>query len=142
MANLLHVYRRFYHVENSASGSSSYTLIPPYSLSASVRNISQGSIVVEASATTVNTTVGVYYADLSVSLYNTDDIYEIDWQVEYTVSSPVRHLFTRFQFPGVSVSVPAGNVVRELDIEVVANATIDAMIERSTLEYNIEPHNP
>ena len=96
----------------------------------------------EASATTVNTTVGVYYADLSVSLYNTDDIYEIDWQVEYTVSSPVRHLFTRFQFPGVSVSVPAGNVVRELDIEVVANATIDAMIERSTLEYNIEPHNP
>ena len=96
----------------------------------------------EASATTVNTTVGVYYADLSVSLYNTDDIYEIDWQVEYTVSSPVRHLFTRFRFPGVSVSVPAGNVVRELDIEVVANATIDAMIERSTLEYNIEPHNP
>lgn len=140
MANLLHVYRRFYHVDVSIDGSSSYSLIQPHALSASVRNISQGSAIIEASATTVNTTVGVYYADLSVSLYNTDDVYEIDWEVQYTPSSPVRHLLARFQFPGISIQV--GNVIRELDIEVIADAPIDVMIERSELQYAVEPHNP
>jgi hypothetical protein len=87
----------------------------------------------------MNTTVGVYYADLVVSLYNTDDIYEVDWNVQYTSSSPSRHLFTRFQFPGFSVQV--GNVIRELDIEVVPALSLEVEIENEELSYTIEPYN-
>jgi uncharacterized membrane protein len=140
MAELLHVYRRFYRVSTSDGAAPTYTLIDPTTLTASVRNISQGNVVVESTASTVNTSVGVYYADLSVDLYNSDDEYEIDWQVEYTSSAPVRHLYTRFRFPYRTISV--GRVVRELDVEVSNPMVLSVELDGNTLDYTIEPANP
>ena len=137
MAELLHIYRRFYRVDATIE-SSSYELIDPYSLSASVTNVTQNSLV-EGTATTVNTLVGIYYVDLSVPLYNTNDIYEVDWQIQYTPSSPVRHLYSRFRFPEVLVQV--GKVIRELDIN-VDNRDIRIELAGGPIDYTIEHHNP
>lgn len=140
MANLLRVYRRFYRISIADDLTSSYTLIDPYFLTATVRNVSQGNVIIEASATTVNTLVGIYYADLSVSLYNTDDEYEIDWQVSYSALSPIKHLHTQFRFPDRAVST--GNVIRELDVELVNQPSLDVAVEKHTFNYSIEPNNP
>lgn len=121
MANDLRVYRRFYSIVVSDDASTSYTLINPSSLAAVVRNISQGSTVVEASATVANVSVGMYYADLSSSLYNTDDEYEVNWQVNYLSSSPLRNLYTRFKFPetGSSSGGTIVKIIKEIDVEIL-----------------------
>lgn len=139
MAGLLRIYRRFYRI-NVVDPQDQYTLIDPYSLTASVRNISQGSVIVEASATTVNTGVGVYYADLSVPLYTSDDEYEIDWQVTYTASAPLRHLYTRFRYPEIDSN--SGSVIRELDLELINEPSLDVSVEKYTLDYTVEPNTP
>lgn len=140
MAEVLRVYRRFYHVGIAADLSSTYTLIDPYSLATTVRNVSQGNIVVESSASTVYVSTGVYYADLISSLYNTDDEYEIDWQTRYIDIAPIKSLYTRFQFP--YVIDPGGGVIRELDVELINEIPLKLEVTTHSIDYTIEPNTP
>ncbi len=132
MADLLRVYRRFYHIQ-----SSSYTLVDPLSLTAIVRNASLGNTVVEATASTVNTTVGVYYADLVPSLYDSDHEYEIEWRVVYESGAPSRSLYTMFRYPDQAVQQSAA-VVRELDFDVINEPALGIEINKHVLKYTIE----
>lgn len=136
MAELLRVYRRFYHILVSDQ-SSSYTLMDPLSLTAIVRNVSLGNTVVEATASTVNTTVGVYYADLVPSLYDSDSEYEIEWRVVYESGAPSRSLYTMFRYPDQAVQA-SSTVVRELDFEVINEPALEIEINKHVLKYTIE----
>lgn len=119
MAQELRVYRRFYVVRNDI-----YTSIDPYFLSASTRNTSQGSILVEPSVPIVNTTTGEYFANLDRNLYNNDDVYELNWIVRYIVEAPLKNLYTKFKFP-------VGNtIVGNIDVEII-NDTIETKITKN-----------
>lgn len=137
MALALQVYRRFYHINIAPDNTSSYTLIDPTSLSATVRNITQGNLVIEANTTIVPVSTGLYYADLTSALYNSDDEYEIDWQVQYVPAALTRSVYTRFKFP-INNGSTGNVVVRELDIEMVNPLPLEITLESRTLNYVIE----
>lgn len=137
MAGVLRVYRRFYHISIALDNTSSYALIDPTSLSATVRNVTQGNLIVEASATIVPVSTGLYYADMTAALYNSDDEYEIDWQVQYVSATPTRSVYTRFRFP-MDNSSTGGIVIRELDIEMDNPLPLEIALESRTLDYVIE----
>ena len=137
MAGILRVYRRFYHISIAPDQTSTYTLIDPTALSATVRNVTQGNAIVEASATIVQVSTGLYYADMTSSLYNSDDEYEIEWQVQYTAAAPTRFLYTRFQFPS-DTTVGGVVVVRELDVMMDTNLPLEIALDSRTLDYVIE----
>lgn len=139
MADVLLVYRRFYRISAAPDLSTTYTLIDPYALTATVRNVSQGNITVEASASTVNTTVGVYYADLVASLYNSDDEYEVEWSVVYVNNTPQKNLYTRFRFPSDSSIGGDVNVVYELNYEMINPLPLSFSVSSHALSYSIEP---
>ena len=139
MADVLLVYRRFYRISATPDSSTTYTLIDPFALTASVRNVSQGNITVEATASTVNTTVGVYYADLVASLYNSDDEYELEWSVIYVDNTPEKKLYTRFRFPSDSSIGDNVTVIRELDYEMVNPLPLSFNVRSHALSYSIEP---
>lgn len=141
MAGILRVYRRFYHISIALDQTSAYTLIDPNSLSATVRNVTQGNAVVEANATTVQASTGLYYANMDSSLYNSDDEYEIDWQVQYVPAAPTRSLYTRFQLP-YDDSVGSGGtgvvVIRELDVVMDNQLPLEISLDSRSLDYVIE----
>lgn len=141
MAGLLRVYRRFYHISIASDQTSTYTLIDPYSLSATVRNVTQGNTIVESNATITQVSTGFYYADMTSSLYNSNDEYEIDWQVQYNSTAPNRSLYTRFQFPSDS-SGNSGDtgvvVVKELDVVMDTQLALEISLDSRSLDYVIE----
>lgn len=114
MTQEIRVYRRFY-----VATSDVYTAIDPFSLSANVYNTTQGNSLVQSAVTIVNTTTGEYYADLDRNLYNSDDIYEINWIVNYTNEAPTKNLYTKFKFP-------MGNVIgRDIQIEIIGERPME-----------------
>ncbi len=141
MAGALWVYRRFYHITVALDHSTSYTLIDPTSLSATVRNVTQGNLVVEANATLVNTSTGVYYADLTSSLYSATDEYEIDWRTQYVPAAPTLSLYTRFRFP-MDDGSSGGQVIRELDVEMDNQLPLEIAMDSRVLDYVIVPDTP
>lgn len=138
MAGVLQVYRRFYHISIANDLTTSYTLIDPTSLSAIVRNVTQGNLIVEASATIVHDSLGLYHALLDSSLYTSDDEYEISWEVQYVSAAPTRLLYTRFQFPMEDVVGSEGLVIRELDVEMDNGLPLEIAMQSRTLSYVID----
>ncbi len=99
--NYLRLYRDFYYIESHGTSSETYSLINVDNLSAYVTI--EGSASIIESPEIFNESLGRYYVDLSSSLYNIDDIYEMNWVVKYTTDSPVKRLITRFRLNPVVV---------------------------------------
>ncbi len=136
MADFLRIYRRFYRVDVGPDLSTAYSLVDPVSLVATANNYSL-SAVVEASASTVNASVGVYYADLSSSLYSSNYEYEVDWQVVYAAGAPTKHLYSRFRFPDSVTGSTGAIIIREVDVELLTQVPLEIEVERHTLTYEI-----
>ena len=137
MAGALRVYRRFYHIGIAIDHSASYTLIDPTSLSATVRNVTLGNLIVEADATIVQDSTGLYYADLTSSLYNSSYEYEVQWTVKYIPVAPTTAVYTRFRFP-LNAGTTSGLIIRELDVVMDNQLPLELSIESRTLDYVIE----
>jgi len=76
------LYRKVYRI-NYNSGTSNYTLVNPTSISASVY---LSNTIIE-SVSVVNESTGIYYVELTPSLYTNPNIYELRWTIQYTSDS-------------------------------------------------------
>jgi hypothetical protein len=110
MANL-RLYRDIYVI----SGSSTYTLINPTSLTAN--SYPRYSSAITETLTVYNESTGIYYVDLNPILYNFSDIYEVRWNVQYTPSAPNRILITRFRLNPYNIGGANG-----IEIEIIDNS--------------------
>ena len=122
MAGVIQIYRRFRVLTFSNSGSTTvenYTAINPTSLTADVYNVTGGNTLVESGATVTNQETGLYFADLNELLYNSDNDYEVYWNVKYNDDSPVKLQYTRFKFKMAPV------VGREIEVEILNNKPLE-----------------
>lgn len=112
MSSGLWLFRNFYEIQVSASTATTYTLIDVESISAST---SLSGTTVQMSLPIVNYAVGSYYCIIDDRLYDTDTIYDLEWTVQYTSSSPIRSLPTRFKLYD---AIESGLVVKEISYEI------------------------
>ncbi len=96
MASTLRLYRDIYRIDyNGSTNNAVYTLITPYSLSANSTLYGLGTLI--ETPTVVLSATGIYYAELDAQLYDTTNIYELNWLVQYTINAPLKTLKTRFR---------------------------------------------
>jgi hypothetical protein len=127
----LWLFRNFYEIQVSASTATTYTSIDVDSISAST-SISGSTI--EVSLPIVNYAVGAYYCIIDDSLYDRDVIYDLEWVVRYTSSSPIRSLPTRFKlYDGIGNGV----VVREILYELKKPMPMTVIINKRPLDYEV-----
>lgn len=122
MASEIRIYRRFRILTFSNSGGTSvenYTAINPLSLSADVYNVTAGNFLVEENVSIINEDNGTYYANLNSLLYNSDDVYEVNWHVTYNDTSGEKLQYTRFKFKMQPI------VGREIEIEIMNNKPLE-----------------
>ncbi len=96
MSNL-RVYKKFYQIKNN-----NYTLINPYLLTVEIYNTTT-SLLVE-SPTGIQESTGFYYFNINPSLYNSIDIYEAKWLVDYTNSSGLKTLSLFFMYDDIIIN--------------------------------------
>jgi hypothetical protein len=135
MAKELNIYRRFYNFVVNEDESTSYSSFDPYGISASTRNVSQGNATVELNVTVTRVGVGRYYADLTSSSYNTDDIYEVVWYVQYTEEAPEQVLYTQFQYP--YATDPTVRIIGRIGLEMENEPSLRVEISRSNITHQI-----
>lgn len=113
---LLRLYRKIYCVSPGASGDT-YTLITPDSISASAYVAGTGgtesSAITESNISITQEETGVYYADLTPTLYSSDVTYDLVWYLKYTESAPEKKLTTRFR-------IKPFNIGSQIDYEVLS----------------------
>jgi len=132
----LRLYKDFYRINFSTTGES-YTLINPVSLSVNVINRADSSTIENLSATQEST--GIYYIDVTASLYNYLNTYEARWLIQYTNDSDSsKVLKTRFKFESETIYV-LGNVVSSVDIDVDNSRIVELSLENP--DYIIEIDN-
>ncbi len=110
----LRLYKDFYRINHTPS-SDVYTLVNPNTLSATVVNLTDDSLV--EIATVVQESTGVYYAILTPVYYDYANIYEVRWSVVYVSGGPLQILNTRFRFSPSSTFV-LGNIISNIEIGV------------------------
>ncbi len=87
----LRLYKKFYRITNN-----NYVLINPFVLNASVYNVTLSAlteVLIVAQESTGN-----FYINITPSLYNSTDLYELRWEVNYTSSSSVKNLSLFFMY--------------------------------------------
>ena len=99
------LFRKFYCVGIIRTGNTidqNYTLIDPYALSANTyvagTGATESTTIIESSLPITRDQLAVYFADLDPFLYASDVTYDLIWFVNYTNSSPIKKLSTRFRF--------------------------------------------
>lgn len=111
---LLRLYRKIYCVDTATND---YTLITPDSISASAYVAGTGgtesSTLIESNIPLTQEETGIYYADLTPTLYSSDVTYDLVWFVNYTPTAPQKKLGTRFR-------IKPYNIAGQLDYEVVS----------------------
>ncbi len=131
----LRVYKKFYQIINN-----NYNLLNPYLLTVQIYNASS-SVLVE-SPTVNNDSTGVYYVNLTPLLYNSSDLYEARWNVNYTSSSGLKVLSLFFMYDVSSIinvynnSYKFGEIVHEItknkfDIEITNNEPLIVEIKNN-----------
>jgi len=112
------LYRKVYRV-NYNSGTPIYTLVNPVSISASVY---LSNTIVE-SVSVVNDSTGVYYVELTPSLYTNPNIYELRWTIQYTSdSASSKTLQTMFMYEPANVDNRKLYVFGEISYELEDSA--------------------
>jgi hypothetical protein len=116
---MLRLYRKIYCIDTSTN---QYTLINPTSISASCYVAGTGgtesSTSIETGISVTQEETGIYYADLTPTLYASDVTYDLVWYVQYTSESPEKKLTTRFR-------IKPYNIAGQLDYEVLSVYPID-----------------
>lgn len=104
MANL-RLYRDFYCISHTTfNNNDTYTLITPIGISANTY-INNSTTILESLIVNSEST-GKYFVDLNPLYYSFDNTYELKWSVEYTSSSTVKILITRFRLNPYNITAP------------------------------------
>lgn len=132
----IRLYKKFYVVGIIRTGATidqNYVLLDPYSLSANTYVAGTGATesptIIESSLPISQESTGVYFADLNPNLYASDVTYDLVWFVNYTSTSPLKKISTRFR---INVNV----ITNQLEIEYV-NGPLEIEILNSTIEIEI-----
>jgi len=131
----LRLYKDFYRINFSTSGES-YTLINPISISVDI--IDRNSLSFIENLTAIQESTGIYYIDLTASLYSYLNTYEAKWNIQYTNNSDLKLLKTRFKFESTTNYV-MDNIVSSIDINVDNTRVIELSVK--DYEYIIEIEN-
>jgi hypothetical protein len=123
----LRLYKEIYRIDYTPN-STNYTLINPISISATVINRSDSSLI--EIATVIQESTGVYYAILTPALYSYSYVYQVQWNITYTTGSPAKLLRTTFRFLQTNTFV-LGNVVSDIEIDVDNSRIIEYGLDNS-----------
>lgn len=132
---LLRLYRKIYRVSKSGT-SETYTLITPTSITAESFVAGTGdtnsSSIIETDITLIESSTGIFYADLNPNLYSSDVTYDLVFYVQYTPTAPSnKKLITRFR-------IMPFNIANNLDFEISDVNNIDFEININTpIQYEI-----
>ena len=74
----------------------SYTLISPFNLTVATYDTNTNNQI--EVLTPVNTSTGIYYVDLNNALYDSNVIYNLQWDVKYVSAAPVKILQNLFKY--------------------------------------------
>lgn len=109
---VLRLYRKIYCIDTATN---QYTLISPTSLSASAYAAGTGgtesTTLIESGIPVTEEETGIFYADLTPTLYASDVTYDLVWYVKYTSDAPDKKLTTRFR-------IKPFNVAGQVDFEI------------------------
>lgn len=118
----IRIYRKIYCVNITpvfSGKTETYTLINPFSISASAfvagTGDTESNTNIESNTTTIQESTGIYYTDLNPILYATDVTYDLVWYVQYTSVAPIKKLTTRFRLN--NQNGPSG----EITLEIISN---------------------
>ncbi len=115
----LRLYRKIYRIDTATND---YTLITPDSISASSYVAGTGgtesSTLIESSIPLTQEETGIYYADLTPTLYSTDITYDLVWYVNYIQGAPEKKLTTRFRIKPL-------NIANQIDFEISDTTPIE-----------------
>lgn len=120
----LRLYKEFYRIDYTDGVNDVYTLIDPFSLTASTYNYSTSQLVENLLVT--NESLGNYYVDLKADLYEFPVVYQIIWFVEYLNNGIIKQLKTKFLFDPIK-----NNIITELDFELYNTIAIDYEISNA-----------
>lgn len=130
------LYKKFYNVSLVKTGGTiqqNYTLLSPYSLSASTFVASTGAtestIQIENLVSITQESTGVYWADLDPAMYATDISYDLVWYVNYTDNAPLKKISTRFR-------LNTSTVTNQIEIEIL-HYPLEIEIKNNSLEIDI-----
>jgi hypothetical protein len=115
----IRLYRRFYKV-SSATEPNTYELMDPYELNANTY-IKDTNTLIETVSTIQKESTGIYFVDLTPSLYSCDNTYDLKWSVKYFDHNAVKTLTTSFRLNPL-------NIANEVEID----------INQNSLTYEIE----
>lgn len=134
----IRLYRKIYCVglTSTPTGTTqTYTLINPYQISASSyvagAGAEESNTLIESNTPISQESTGIYYTDLTPSLYATDVTYDLVWFITYLYDSPQKKLTTRFRLN--NQTGPSG----EISSEVIGSQEISIEILSNTLEIEI-----
>ncbi len=133
--SLLRLYKDFYRINFSTTGET-YTLINPLSISATIVNRADDSLI--ESPIVLQESNGIYYVEITPSLYSYLITYEVRWNIVYVTGSPAKMLKTRFRIEFINTYV-LGNIISNIEIDVDNSKIIEYFIEDSEriIEINI-----
>jgi hypothetical protein len=123
----LRLYKEFYSISHSNVSGETYTLLDPFSLTATT-NI-YGSTSITETPDIIHESTGKYYVTLNANYYSFDHIYEMRWHVYYLSYAPYRVLKTRFQ-------VKPNNISGNIEIEVLS-PKFDIVIGNKNIDIQI-----
>lgn len=132
MSEPIRIYRRFYRISLN-NGTETYVPINPFELIVDVHNITNNNVVVESNLIPVEENLGLWYIELTSNLYNSNDIFEINWKVNYTEQAPLKIQYTRFKFREQQSTVGS-----RLSVELLNNNPLEIFVPKNPIYISIE----
>lgn len=124
------LYKKFY-VINRSSGIENYSLMSPFSLSASTY---LSNSVVENNLNVIQETGGIYYVSLNALSYSSQNVYELRWTVQYINNTPIKTLQTLFTY---EPTINQLNVFGEMSYQVEDDSIFYEVQEQSEIIIEI-----
>jgi len=109
--NKLRLYKVFYCI-SIINQIEEYTLIDVEDVFVDIYDISSNVLI--ESVFIQRDSLGVYYIDINHFLYNPDNIYEIIWNVKYTIDAPLKKIKNKFKLYNQIIG-------QNIDIELLDN---------------------
>ena len=128
----IRIYKRFYDININNVSETTYNPITPVYLNASsfARNTTN---VIEGNLTPLLESPGIYYVDLNSALYDGDSQYDLQWNVIYLPSAPIKTLLTTFAVKSVY-----NTIAEKIDIFMDTQDTIEITNNYPTIEIEIK----
>jgi len=127
------LYRRFYKL-TSISGSNNYDLLNPVKITAKTF-IKNSTNEIENLPLVSKESNGIFFVSLNPKLYQSRNIYDLYWYVQYIKNAPQKRLITSFQVIPYNISA---NIDIELEKQDI-NCQVDNLEQE--INYKIKDEN-